>query len=190
VLLEEIGKPYDKQLVKLREGEQYSPAYAAINPKSKVPTLVRDDGSVLTEYPAIAYWLARTSPEKKLIPDDLEAQTRMFEAMDYMIATIHMQGFARIFRPEGFAPSESDHEKVRARGGEIFEKGLSLIERAMAGKEWLAGPFSIGDSVLFYIEFWWKLRLNRPLPPGLDAHLERMKARPAVIAVLKDEGFM
>ena len=62
VLLEEIGKPYEAQLVNLREGGQFKPDFTAVNPKSKVPTLVRDDGSVLTEYPAIAYWLARTNP--------------------------------------------------------------------------------------------------------------------------------
>ncbi len=58
ILLEEIGLPYDLERVNLQQGEQYKPAYTAVNPKSKVPTLVRDDGSVLTEYPAIAYWLA------------------------------------------------------------------------------------------------------------------------------------
>ena len=63
VLLEEIGKPYEAQLVNLREGGQFKPDFTAVNPKSKVPTLVPDDGSVLTEYPAIAYYLARTNPD-------------------------------------------------------------------------------------------------------------------------------
>ena len=44
-----------------------------------MPTLVRDDGSVLTEFSAVAWWLARTHPEKRLIPEDTEAQTRMLE---------------------------------------------------------------------------------------------------------------
>jgi len=64
-LLEEIGKPYETAAVKFAEGAQYKPEFTAINPKSKVPTLVRDDGSVLTEFPAIAYWLARTNPQAK-----------------------------------------------------------------------------------------------------------------------------
>src|SRR5262249_48665785 len=98
VLLEEIGKPYEAQLVNLREGAQFKPDFTAVNPKSKVPTLVRDDGSVLTEYPAIAFWLARTNPEKKLLPDDVDAQARTFEALDYAVSTIHMQGFSRLFR--------------------------------------------------------------------------------------------
>src|SRR3712207_8799926 len=62
VLLEEIGKPYEASRVNLQEGQQYKPEFAGINPKSKVPTLQRDDGSVLTEYPAIAYWLPPPHP--------------------------------------------------------------------------------------------------------------------------------
>ena len=68
VLLEEIGKPYEAQLVNLREGGQFKPEFTAVNPKSKVPTLVRDDGSVLTEYPAIAWWLARTIRTRSCCP--------------------------------------------------------------------------------------------------------------------------
>ena len=65
VLLEEIGKPYEAAPVNLREGAQYKPDFVAINPKSKVPTLERDDGSVLTEFPAIAYWLAAHQPGRE-----------------------------------------------------------------------------------------------------------------------------
>src|SRR5215475_3071782 len=96
VLLEEIGKPYEAHLVNLREGAQFKADFTAVNPKSKVPTLVRDDGSILTEYPAIAYWLARSNPDQQLLPDDVEAQVRAIEAMDYAIATVHMHGFSRI----------------------------------------------------------------------------------------------
>src|SRR5208283_1806065 len=37
VLLEEIGKPYQLELVNLREGAQYKPPFTAVSPKGKVP---------------------------------------------------------------------------------------------------------------------------------------------------------
>src|SRR5579875_3164055 len=112
VLLEEIGKPYELQKVNLASGEQFKPPLVDVNPKSKVPTLERDDGSILTEFPAIAYWLARSNPQAGLWPDDLESQTRALEAMDYVVATIHMRGYSRMFRPSGYTPNPADEEKV------------------------------------------------------------------------------
>jgi glutathione S-transferase len=188
VLLEEIGKPYEAQLVNLREGAQYKPDFTAVNSKSKVPTLVRDDGSVLTEYPAIAYWLARTNPEKKLLPDDVEAQTRAFEALDYAVSTIHMQGFSRLFRASNYTPNPADEDKVKERGKEIVEKGFVVMDKALAGKDYLARSFSIADSALFYVEFWGGKRMNMKLPPNCEAHLNRMLARPAVQRVMQQEG--
>jgi glutathione S-transferase len=188
VLLEEIGKPYEAQLVNLREGGQFKPEFTSVNPKSKVPTLVRDDGSVLTEYPAIAYWLARTNPDKKLMPDDVDAQARMLEALDYAVSTVHMQGFSRLFRASNYTPNPADEDKVKERGKELVEKGFAVLDKALAGKDYLAGSFSIADSALFYVEFWGGKRMNMKLPPNCEAHLNRMMARPAVQRVLQQEG--
>jgi glutathione S-transferase len=188
VLLEEIGKPYETQLVNLREGGQFKSEFTSINPKSKVPTLVRDDGSVLTEYPAIAYWLARTNPDKKLLPDDVDGQARMLEALDYTVATIHMQGFSRLFRASNYTPNPADEDKVKERGKEMVEKGYAVMDKTLAGKNYLAGSYSIADTALFYTEFWGAKRMNMKLPPNCEAHLDRMMARPAVQRVLQQEG--
>jgi glutathione S-transferase len=189
VLLEEIGKPYELQKLNLQEQEQYKPDFTKINPKSKVPTLVRDDGSVLTEFPAIATWLARKNPEKGLIPADPETEARVLEALDYIVATLHMQGFGRMFRPANYAPNEADHDTVKARGKEIFEKGLKLIDKALEGKQFLGGDkLSIADAALFYVSFWGSGRMKLTLPPNVAAHYARMKQRPAVQRVLEQEG--
>jgi glutathione S-transferase len=187
VLLEEIGKPYEAVALNFRDAEQYKPGFIAINPKSKVPTLVRDDGSVLTEYPAIAYWLARTNPTAGLLPDDVDQQARVLELTDYAVATIHMQGFGRLFRPAAFTPNAADEETVKTRGKEVAEKGFALLDKALAGKEYAVGQFSIADSAIFYVSFWSK-RVGITLPDAVAAHLQRMNARPAVQRVLQQEG--
>ncbi len=188
VLLEEIGKPYDAERLNLQEGQQYRPEFTGINPKSKVPTLQRDDGSVLTEYPAIALWLAASNPEAGLMPKGTDDLARAMEATDYCVATLHMQGFSRMFRPANFSPNEADHDKVKARGEEIFSKGLGVMDKALAGKEWVAGPYSFADSALFYVSFWWNGRLKKDLPANVAAHYGRMKARPAVQRTFEQEG--
>ena len=188
VLLEEIGKPYDLQKLDGAKQEQYGADFVKLNPKSKVPTLQKDDGSVLTEFPAIATWLARKNPDKNLLPSDADGEAKALEALDYVVSTMHMQGFSRMFRPSNFAYTEADHDKVKARGKEIMEKGLAIMDKALEGKEYLAGKFSIADAALFYVTFWAAGRMKMPLPKNVAAHYERMKNRPAVKRTLEQEG--
>jgi glutathione S-transferase len=187
VLLEEIGKPYELEAINLREGAQHKPEYTKVNPKSKVPALLRDDGSLQTEYPAIAYWLARTNPSSNLLPDNIDQQARVLEIMDYCVATVHMQGFARMFRPGNFSPNAADEEAVKARGKEIAIKGFDTLNAALEGKDYAVGPFSIADSAVFYVEFW-AGRVGIALPPNCATHFERMKARPSVQRTMQQEG--
>ena len=82
ILLEELDLVFEAHIVNLLKGDQYKPEYVAINPKSTIPTLVRDDGTALTDFQAIAYWLARSYPKAKLLPDDLDGQVRVIETME------------------------------------------------------------------------------------------------------------
>jgi glutathione S-transferase len=189
VLLEEIGKPYQAEIVNFREGAQYKPPFTGINPKSKVPTLERDDGSILTEFPVIARWLARQNPQARLIPEDAETDIRAMEVMEYCVGTIHAQGFARLFRTERFAPSASDHEAVKAAGREAIDKGFAAVDKALAGKTYLGGDrLSAADAALFYVEYWGAKRVGMNLPANCAAHFDRMMARPAVQRALQQEG--
>jgi glutathione S-transferase len=77
---------------------------------------------------------------------------------------------------------------VKARGREISEKGLALMDEALAGKEYIVGPFSIADAALFYTEFWAAAHTGITLPANCAAHYERMKARPAVARAMAQEG--
>jgi glutathione S-transferase len=189
VLLEEIGKPYETVKIDLRAGEHFKPDYLAVNPKHKVPALQRDDGSILTEFPAIAYWLAATNPQAGLLPPDPDHAARALEFTDYIVSTMHMQGFQRIFRPAAFTPNAADEEKIRARGHEIFAEGFSFIDPALAGNEYLVGRYSFADAALFYVCFWAVASLKMTLPTHCAAHYARMRARPAVGRVLQAEGF-
>lgn len=188
ILLEEMDKSFEVYIVNLLSGDHTKPAFVAINPKSTIPTLVRDDGSTLSEFQAIAWWLARTNPRAKLLPEDPEGETRVIELMDYVVGTIHMQGFARIFTTGSFAPNEAEHEAVRTRGREIVERGFAVIDTVLTGRKYAVGDFSIADAALFYVEFWAdKIKID--LPPNCLAHYRCMLARPAVQRVLREEGY-
>ena len=188
VLMEEIGKPYEAVKLNGQAGETQKPPFIELNPKGKVPTLQRDDGSIVTEYPVIAHWLAASFADAALLPKDPEARLRAAETTDYCVATIHMQAFSRLFRPANFTPNEADHGAVKARGTELATKGFALLDKQLAGREWVAGTYSYADSALFYVEYWAAKRMGMQLPPNCAAHLDRMLARPAVQRMLQQEG--
>jgi glutathione S-transferase len=178
VLLEEIGEPYEVTLLDLAAREQYQPAFSAINPKSKVPTLIRDDGSVLTEFGAIARWLARTNPDAELLPQDPDSEARATELLDYVVGTVHMRGFSRMIVPIAFGP-EAQHADIVATGRGMVSKGFAVIDAGLAGKAYVAGRYSYADAALFYVERWAE-RFSMPLPPNCKRHYETMMERPAV----------
>jgi len=188
VLLEETGAPFTLERIDFAARQQYGEAYRALNPKSKVPLLQLDDGAVLSEFQAIATYLARTHTEKPLIPTSPLAEARMYEALDYVVGTIHQDGFRRVFRPNYFTPKEDDYEAVKARGKEVATAGFELIDKTLADRDWLAGDFSIADAALFYVCWWAIVRVKWTAPSRVAAHYERMCARPSVMKALADEG--
>ena len=188
ILLEELDLPFEVTIVNLPRGDHTTPDYLAINPKATIPTLVRNDGSALTEFQAIAWWLARSHPKAALLPGNADGEARVIEAMDYVVGTLHGQGFARIFTTDCFTPNAADHDAVKARGREIVEQGFAIMNAMLAGRDYVAGRFSIADAALFYVEFWAD-KLGIALPEHCDAHYQRMRARPVVQRVLREEGY-
>ena len=69
-----------------------------------------------------------------------------------------------------------------------MEKGYALMNATLAGRDYIAGNFSIADAALFFVEFWGD-RIGIELPENCRAHYRRMLARPAVHRVLREEGY-
>jgi glutathione S-transferase len=188
IILEELEEAFEAYIVNLPAGDHFKPDYVAINPKSTIPTLVRRDGSSLTEIQAIAYWLARSCPRAKLWPDGAESESRLIEAMAYIVGTVHGQGFARIFATNTFARNPADHASVRELGRDIVTKGFAILNDTLGIRSYLAGDYSVADPILFYVEFWAD-KTGIALPENLVAHYTRMLTRPAVQRVLREEGY-
>ncbi len=195
VLLEEIGAPYELVKLDVSGGETHRPPFSELNPKEKVPTIIRDDGSVLTEYGTIARWLAYAHPEAELLPDDKDTEIQADGMMNYAVGTVHALGFARIFKPALFEPNDPVHGtlglgagNVKRQGREMVETGFSILAAELGERPYAGGMrFGIADSALFYAERW-ASQVGIALPPALAAHLARVEARPAVTRVLEIWG--
>ena len=186
LILEEIGKPYETQKLNLQAGEQRQPPFSVLNPKGKVPTIQRDDGSVLTEFPVIALWLGLRND---LLPKEEGAALHAAETMEFCVGTIHGKDFGRIFRPANFTKMEAEHEAVRAEGREMAAQSFKIVSQALGDRPYIGGEaFSVADAAMFYVEYWSAKRANVPLPANVQAHFDRVMARPATGRMLAAEG--
>ena len=196
ILLEELELPFEVTIVNMPAGDHRRPEYLALNPKGTIPTLVLGDGRALTEFQAIAYWLARRYPRKRLLPDDLVLAAQAIELMDYVVGTVHGQGYTRIFTTERYLPAglaEAGRAAwlagIQARGREIVAEAFAIIEARLPEAGYAVGAdFSIADAALFYVEFWAD-KTGIRLPPRCAAHYQLTRARPVVQRVLREEGY-
>ena len=83
------GLRYDTQTVDLARGHQLNADYAKVNPIAGVPTLVLDDGRVLTQSMAILDYLDRTHPSPPFVPEDPFAAAQVRAAAFVIACDIH-----------------------------------------------------------------------------------------------------
>lgn len=188
ILLEECGLVFEAHLVNLLAGDNFKADYLRLNPKGTIPTLVREDGTALTDFQSIAWWLAKTHAKSNLIPPDLEGELRVLEVMNYAVNTIHGQGFTRIFTTENYSTSQNEQESIKAQGQSMVDKGFRVVDALLEGREYVVDKFGIADAALFYVEFWAD-RIGIGLPDNCLSHYRRMLARPSVRQVLMEEGY-
>src|SRR5260370_22901038 len=170
IALHEVGAPFDGKKISLASKENRTPAFLAINPEGKVPTLLID-GRVLTEVAGILFYLAKRFPAAGLLPEgDAEAEARVVSWMSFIASTIHpapRQGFDH-------APPVS-----------------AIPGKRLGDNEWAVGDrYSIADIHLFR-PFWRFRNSLNPAPgelPNIEKHYDRMLTRPAVKKTIEIES--
>jgi maleylpyruvate isomerase len=83
------GLPYDYVAHHLRKGEHRDAAYLAINLQGLVPSLVLEDGTVLTQSLAIIEYLDETHPSPPLLPNSALDRARVRALAHAVAVDIH-----------------------------------------------------------------------------------------------------
>ena len=83
------GIEYETKSIDLVGGEQRSAEYAALNPVQGVPTLVLEDGTVLTQSLAILDYLDHLEPEPALLPADPLLRAQVLAAAHVIAMDVH-----------------------------------------------------------------------------------------------------
>lgn len=125
----------------LRKGEQRAPAYLAVNPQGLLPSLVTDDGAVLTQSLAIVEYLDEIAPEPALLPADPVLKAKVRAVAQAVACDIHpVQNLKVLQRLRELGLGE---ELVQAWASTTIEEGLDAIDRLLADQP---GPFAFSDA--------------------------------------------
>lgn len=124
----------------LRNGEHQSPEYLAINPQGLLPSLVLDDGEVLTQSLAICEYLDAIHPEPPLLPADPLARAQVRAFAQAIACDIHPLQNLRVLRALSSSGLSDDQVQAWARG--VIETGFDALEALIAYR---LGPFAFGD---------------------------------------------
>ena len=184
IVLEESGLPYETEVVDLKTKITASGAnFFDINPKGYVPALLLDDGTLLTEGPAIVQFVADQVADRKLAPANGTVERYQVQGWLTFIGTELHKSFSAFFNP---AASDEWKANTKAR----LDTRLAYIDEQLAGNAYLMGEaFSVADAYLFTVLRWSPVAsLNLSQWPNIVAFQARMAARPAVQEALAAEG--
>jgi maleylacetoacetate isomerase len=71
------GLAFQEEMINLDAGEQHEPSYLALNPQGAVPTVLFEDGVILTQSLSILEYLEETYPQTPLLPVDRVGRARV-----------------------------------------------------------------------------------------------------------------
>lgn len=168
IALHEIGAPFEIKSLSFHKREHRQPAFLAINPAGKVPTLLAD-GTPITEVAGCLLYLAKRFPEAGLLPSDPLAEAQAVSWMSFSASTLH---------------------PARRLGEAHVAEVWALAERKLGDRDGVLGRYSIADIHLFRL-YWRMVNAPRPRPQGLkrlDSLYERMMARAAVQRTIQIES--
>jgi glutathione S-transferase len=186
IVAREAGIDLQLQKVDLKiHGISSENDYYRINPKGYVPALEISPGEVLTEGPAIVQYLADQKPKSGLVPaaGTLE-RYREQEMLSYINSEIH-KAYSPLF-------SDKTPDVTREDRKAHLRKRYKIIDDRLAGRDYLFGDkFTAADAYLFTVTRWaHAVKLDLSEFKNLAAFQERVKARPAVQAAMKEEGLV
>lgn len=186
IALEELGLPYNVQMININENEQFAPDFLAIAPNNRIPAIVDHDGSdgsvSLFESGAILYYLANKTGA--LIPEDAHGQKTVMEWLMWQMGGFGpMLGQAHHFNYYAKEKLPYAIERYSAEANRLYR----VLDNQLADKDFVAGnALSIADIAIFP---WTRTHARQNVEienyPNVAAWRIRMIERPAVLRGMK-----
>jgi glutathione S-transferase len=172
-MLEEVGQPYETVILDYATTLK-GPEYLAINPMGKIPAITHG-GAVVTECAAICAYLADAFPQAGLAPPPAE-RGEYYRWLFFAAGCVEP---AVSTNRAGFSPAP---EQKRMVGFGSLEDVLDTLEKAVAGKTFIAGDAFSAADVYVGSQIGWGLQFGTiGKRPAFEAYWNGLFNRPAAI---------
>ncbi len=188
IALNWAGADYNLEMIE--RSETRKPDFLKINPVGKVPVIVTDDGKTIAQVNTVLLWIAENYPDAGLLPGGDTVDWRMLLAQ--FNGDVH-PAFTPYFLTFRFAENEDTQKEVKSVAVKELDFQLSLLDRLMDGKEWVAGgKRSILDAYLYVFCTWAQFVKPKSLKdyPNLAAFHAKLSQDEGVQKALKQQGLM
>ncbi|MGQ0710029.1 MAG: glutathione S-transferase family protein [Rhodoferax sp.] len=169
-----IGLP-----IGIKERKLYPEALQAVNPQRTVPTLVDQEGLVLTETGAILNHIARQHVSELLGRGALERAHN--EEMLGLLSTSVYSAFLLHFRPDRSADTDLGRAQVQARAPAAIATALDALDSKLQGRAFAAGAQLTTSDFLLLVMLNWAQAVDPALlddRPRLKAQHQTLRAMP------------
>src|SRR2546422_840792 len=145
MILRRIGMPYRRVDAAQSRGEPRTKEFLEINPIGKVPTVLFDNGDVLSESGAILYFFGKATD---LWPNDVRAQSEVLRWM-FFEQYSHESSIAVMRYLKHYTTGIGSASRIRELEPKAHH-ALGVMEKRLSANEWLAGETcSIADFALY-----------------------------------------
>jgi glutathione S-transferase len=177
-LCDELGLAYERIDAGGEFGRTTEPGYLAMNPNAKVPTIEEADGFSVWESNAILrYLVAAHAPGSPLHPAAPRARADVERWMDWQLASLSGP-MTTLFSTYVRTPEAERDHAATAQSRDAAEALWAMVDRQLAGRDYVAGGFSLADIVLGpYLHRWFALPIERAPMPDLEAWHARLRER-------------
>ncbi len=190
VLLTQAGIPFEERMLRFDSfdtGSKFKTDLARLSPVGKVPVLV-DDNFAIWDTLAIAEYVAEKFPDKKLWPADARARARARSVCAEMHAGFgalrsHFGMNIEAALPEVGQRVLAEQPQARADLERIVQMWSELL--ATYKGPLLFGGFTVADAY-FAPVVKRIVTFGLPVPPAIQAYIDRVQALPGVLAWTKD----
>jgi glutathione S-transferase len=153
-VLQALEIEFESVVVDLTRGDHQRPEFLAINAAGRVPVLVLDDGTALTESVAIALYLADKHSEKGLMPRTPEERAEVYR-WSLFAATEIEQPLWRISRHTALYPEAKRLPAEVELAKADLAPMAAVLDRHLAGRSFVAGrDVSVADFIVAYTLDW------------------------------------